>query len=781
VRKTLLAGMTLLIAFQTLTPSFKQRHTRDVAQNPPDVSFVLSTKDGQNTFHPGEAIPVVLEFSSSAPNKYRLNGATYDRSGRLRIEEFVLDREDVIDPLRDYFGTGVMGGIAGGLRGYPILETQPYRIELFLNDWFRFETPGKYRLYLKSHRLSRERLISEPGESRLIDFAPVSNILTLNISEPDPAWEAGKLADLEAVFESPKKPPEEELDRARKELTYLGSPDAIRLIFARARHSPDELDSFALISSPHRDLVIDEFDRFVAEPDTVLSSWIIRLRTLFDYVRKYSPKPLPMYFWEVPPVDRDKLLEAIEVEMEARRKQFEGMLRERAIGYIPLIGGKSEAARDESARSIAELAPAEAKAAGLVEPEDFGMTRVQLIASFEFLAEDRQWALLTKKWGLVRGPDMLPVLTRVVERASPKRLPPSADGYSLWHGATGIAEIALQRLFQMAPEEGKRIVLRDIATSMPRFPYFAVSELPAQNIREADPVFAENLKGNPAGTIPLIAKFGTSTLAIQVRSTYLAKKWSCAEEQWFVAYLMRVLSTDEARNILTHAMSLRTDRGCFRGLLPGVGRVTWNSLIEQEAVAKLDDPDPEVAANAASALARFGSIKAESSLWRRLEQWSNKWRGRTEELLGNPITDATPNEERLGSTLFDSIAQARAWYLDEDRSQRLLSLCIDEDCRERWTDERKPEIRQPVVVSASSGVPVYGPAYRVAQYSFSTFAELKDKLTQFPPGTTFRWCTDESPLDSLIPEERDEVYSELVRFLARRASRIEPYSKVECR
>src|SRR5438876_5927279 len=129
---------------------------------------------------------------------------------------------------------------------------------------FASRHPANIVCILKSHRLSRERLISEPGESRLIDFAPVSNILTLNISEPDPAWEAGKLADLEAVFESPKKPPEEELDRARKELRYLGSPDEIRLIFARARQSPDELDSFALIGSPHRDLVIDELDRFVA-------------------------------------------------------------------------------------------------------------------------------------------------------------------------------------------------------------------------------------------------------------------------------------------------------------------------------------------------------------------------------------------------------------------------------------------------------------------------------------------------------------------------------------
>src|SRR5207249_4739046 len=91
MRNTFMIGITLLIAFHTQAQSFEQRHTHDIAENPPDVVFTLGTKDGQNTFHPGEAIPVVLEFSSSTRDKYRLDGATYDRSGRLRIEEFVLD------------------------------------------------------------------------------------------------------------------------------------------------------------------------------------------------------------------------------------------------------------------------------------------------------------------------------------------------------------------------------------------------------------------------------------------------------------------------------------------------------------------------------------------------------------------------------------------------------------------------------------------------------------------------------------------------------------------
>jgi hypothetical protein len=153
-------------------------------------------------------------------------------------------------------------------------------------------------------------------------------------------------------------------------------------------------------------------------------------------------------------------------------------------------------------------------------------------------------------------------------------------------------------------------------------------------------------------------------------------------------------------------------------------------------------------------------------------------RTRAEELVGNPITHPGPNkEEQLGSTLFESIAHALSWYLDEGRRQRLLSLCIDEDCRRRWMDHEKPGS---VRVSASGGS-LYGPAFSVAQYTFSTFAGLKEKLTQFPPGTTFQWCVDEGPMDSLIPEESDEIYSALVEFLTKDGHRIAPSSALACR
>jgi len=48
-----------------------------------DLHFRTETTGGRGAFRIGERIPLTLSFSSDSPGKYKLNGATYDRSGRL--------------------------------------------------------------------------------------------------------------------------------------------------------------------------------------------------------------------------------------------------------------------------------------------------------------------------------------------------------------------------------------------------------------------------------------------------------------------------------------------------------------------------------------------------------------------------------------------------------------------------------------------------------------------------------------------------------------------------
>lgn len=102
--------------------------------------------------------------------------------------------------------------------------------------------------------------------------------------------------------------------------------------------------------------------------------------------------------------------------------------------------------------------------------------------------------------------------------------------------------------------------------------------------------------------------------------------------------------------------------------------VAWNRGIRAEAIARLDDSDPEVAASAAQVLASHGGPELEAPLWKRLEKWSEQWHGLAAELEGHPITGTGPNEESwLGTPLFSSTATDQGWLLDEPRWKRLAT------------------------------------------------------------------------------------------------------------
>ncbi|HTR34399.1 MAG TPA: hypothetical protein VMH80_00760 [Bryobacteraceae bacterium] len=771
--------------------SFDIRHQRDLSSNPGDLHFRLATADGVTTFHRGERIPLTLEFWSDSPDKYKLNGATYDRGGRLPTEEFVLDRNDVVDPYADYFSTGVLGGLAGGLRTYPVLDAKPYKIEVNLNDWFRFDQPGTYRLYLKSHRLSRE---SNPGETgdRVIQFAAVSNVLELEIVADDAAWTESKLWAIESVLTQPEpempkpggppvpvNPLEGQLRSARQELRYLGTPAALALAFQDARKLGTSPDTLLLIGAREREQTVSAYDRYLADQSTPIREWDIRLRALFTFVQREAPKALPTYPWQIP---AGSDMQKIWAEGKARQKRFAELVRAQAIRLIPVASAKDETARKISGEAIAAIAPTEAKAAYLVPPDDYGLSRDELIAQFPTFPVDQQAELLGKKWDLVRSPDMIAALRAVISRVEPTSLPKTALALQVWGAQDGIGEMALRRLKELSPQEAYRIVAKDLASGKPRFAAFAARKIDAQDIPEADGIFARWLAAGELGALPLIAKFGSAKLAGDMRKRYLAESWPCAEEASFITYFVRTLppsGSGSASELLKHALADREGRGCHHFLLNQVGQVVWNPVLENQAILSLDDPDPETAVSAVQALSAHGSAAVEPFLWKRLEQWNERWRGRTSEFEVHPISGDVPDPARgLGPALFRGIASAKSWIVDEPRRRRLSELCLDEPCRKEWAQPRPPST---LIIDVSNGGGGYPAAFRVDGYQAPTFDGLKEKLFQYPQGTVFRWCPQAfNPFDTFSPGQREEMYQQIKPLLAARSMTIAPYSEEKC-
>src|SRR5258708_39264679 len=99
------------------------------------------------------------------------------------MEESFLIRPESgwVDPLKVWFGSG---GIMGGLRGIGVLSGEPIFVALDLNEWVRFDRPGKYKVRVRSGRVNA--IGGTPGAQ-----APevVSNEIELIIVPPDKAWQ----------------------------------------------------------------------------------------------------------------------------------------------------------------------------------------------------------------------------------------------------------------------------------------------------------------------------------------------------------------------------------------------------------------------------------------------------------------------------------------------------------------------------------------------------------------------------------------------------------------
>jgi hypothetical protein len=388
---------------------------------------------------------------------------------------------------------------------------------------------------------------------------------------------------------------------------------------------------------------------------------------------------------------------------------------------------------------------------------------------------------LGRKWDLIRGPDAIPALREVISKAKAEPARANSMGLNVWGIDGGIAEAALRRIAELSPEEAARVLVADIASGAPRLAGFAVREFPARDIPEADDALARLLETDPDTALPLISKFATSRLTDEVRQRYWSQSWACQEEEWFVSYLVRVHPGEqgEGQAILRRAMSDREDRGCYRWLLGSAAAVAWDSGIRAQVLASLNDPNPEVTMDAAHVLAARGGPEVEPFLWKKLEQWSQRWRGRAAELRVHPITGAgRAEEDRLGDALFDAIASAKAWWLDEPRRKRLTELCIDDWCIQRW--KPKP-LESPFMIDVSNGGSSYPAAFRVDGYTEPTLEALKTKVAQFPAGSQFRWCPQaDSPFDFFSPGQREDMFKEIKGYLSTRSMAIEPYDAKKC-
>jgi hypothetical protein len=621
----------------------------DSTPAPDDVRMEITLLKG-STFHIGERIPIALEFTSSAPNKYRMLAATGDASGRLPYETLEADpATGWKEPLEAYFsGAVVHGGLS---RPDDILSETPVRIPVDMNEWIRFDEPGLYHVRARTSRVSA-LAASDRERGLLFRRWLVSAPVEVTITPANAEWVDGVLKSATTLLDRPSGQDRTqgealEAQGAARTLRFLGTRAAAREMADRLTISGNEAFEMllGLFGYPDPSVARAEVQRVLFDPRVGLED---SLRSALVLVA-------------------DKKRATTRAETRANQT------RERDL-FLAALDKKTGIARlisiDTSLRL--RLAPEDKREAFASE----------LCAGLPSVPASMQKRFLDSGIQAATCPEAIRVFRDWVGRDT-ESLP-----WKTRFEAEAMAATGLRRWYEADPVGARPALLEEILRSHRRFGAAILGVLPDKTLPEADTVFVAALGegGYPSdATLSLLERYATSkilpsVLAFVDKALGAPPPAGCGQE-FALAYILR-LDPEAARPRVEKTLGLREGNRCYRYLLGHIGKLEHDPVLEQLATAHLEDTDSAVATDAARYLGQFGSDRAEDPLWNRYESWSREWRGRDVEMSEVLLrSGGAEDSARLGYALADALARAPGWILDEAKIERLRSLAVGDDAR----------------------------------------------------------------------------------------------------
>lgn len=705
-----------------------------------EVQLVLALNADHAIFQEGEIIPLTLSFTSTAKDRYEVYNQSYDYNGRIPLELYCVEPE-APDPLGSYFAVKGSGGGPGGRR---VLGTTPLTKQADLNE-FRTLSPGHYRLYAISYRIWRRSDLTELASLGKEPVTIRSNSVELEVKPASPQWLSQQL---QSALQSLKLPSSDEDERqAARRLRFLNTKDSTREL-ARV-FSPSELDLaipsellFGLHGSPYRQLAIDSMHEEIAAPGHAISHAF--LVTLVELQITADPS------WIPPGVSKGPEAEQA-AEAYWRRRQFheQEILKTESKKVLAALPHKVGPARPLSAVGVL-ISEAD-------DPAFVRAVRPILLATWNDLPEGDQQELIESQWRLLAGPDMLPILLRMVSGPPPEPNP---------YGAT-IHEAALQRILELDPATARPLIRRELGRSRGNPSPELLKLLSTQDSVAAVQPAIDRIAHNRAGgqDFELVDQSADGTALAPMKAMYEGNlgRLDCSQRVSMLRYFLRVAPEYGAAKV--QAAQKKTGKTDCRGSL-------FQSLedqlphAEKVAIKALEDPNGMVVRDAARALSRWGSSAAEAPLWARLERLHQKWSGHEDEFIRIEQQNPFDEEHLVEQDLIAAIAAGTNWLCTPDKLARLGELAVTAGQRqqvEAWIDDWK------------SGPPTIRPIWWNAQFvEFSVLAseglteeQLKAKLVQFPRGTRVLWeLWRPGHINSAITLAQQEAEYETMRALA---------------
>jgi len=762
------ASVSLLLYL--LTSAVFAQTPRATEPGPPsDLRVDFRVTSGSNRFRMGEEIPLELLVSSTAPNRYLAPCALFRESafGFPQCPFYTRWTFSLApaDGWADYTKISVSPMLSGG----PTFqvprqdltaeaEILPYR----LTDRFRFDKPGRYRLTLE-FTIGVDDETTQPGAGEHVapHSVTVTSELDLEIMPADPAWQKEIVHDGEQAYSQAQppvtNPPSDDFERynkATRALCILGTPEAAAVLVAALAQDQQQART-CLERTRDIPAAIAELQRRLVDPAVAVHVTFFQTLVLLQNYEASQKAQLPLLSQSAIDADRDAL-----------------------FASLPKKHG------DAQITSLATVlgSPVRANSNGMDLAYDLPFADPVIAAtaaSFDRLPLDLQRQLLQEAWPRIRSPLMVPVVRRLAEAGS---------------------GTALLRWQELDPAEADNFIRVEIARPQPRFSsyYLRLPErsLPAQEQQLAANFISASNESNDqlVHAATLLYRYATPAVLPKVLPVIDDKflGWSCSIQMPLLAYVIKVAPDEAAPRIEKLLASPHRNQQCASRALTTLGALVSGPVLDKIALAEIEAGSPN-AADAAHYLEQYGGSAVnyvsedrtsplKQKIWEQLKLEHERLvsTGGEKRMQANAGTPEDGALRELVGALTDAYEKAQAWVLTPADEARLTALLGDETIAglkcifhcggalgvdpgpgefsiysNANADWREVQNAREAIEYLDSTERL---RYAINQYGCPNMHSLKEKMVQFPPGSTFDFAYNFSR------EDRAEIV-EIANFL----------------
>jgi hypothetical protein len=452
--------------------------------------------------------------------------------------------------------------------------------------------------------------------------------------------------------------------------------------------------------------------------------------------------------WDPPAFDPAHPI--VSEEYWAKRQAHERELMQAATAATAeALPQKTGNARALTIRALAE-------SSDLLSAATASQMRKQLIAVWGDLPERTKLELIQYRWPLIAGPEMLPILKEFVSGpAPPFRTEPAMA-----------RDAALKHIFDLNPDEGRALILRDLHDPRAQPSISLVKLLSAEELRPIVREATARIEKNDERELDyhLLELFGDQSALGEVEGVFTdhTGQWACDPQGAMLRYFLS-MDPKYGTKMVQASLTERKVTGCYRMLLQDLAKSL--PKVEQVAISALDDEDLEVANDAALALGRWGTAKAEPALWTRLHRFHDQWKDREGELrvmpdYNSPIAHATAME----STLVNSIATGTNWICGPEKLEHLRALASPR--QQMQISEWSKQWERGEALILPNWYPEDRLSFGVLQYSNLDEEQFRAKMSQMPRGTKLQFQIWKPGQISPVSMEKQEAAFQALRMYA---------------